>query len=79
MEFSVKIELDAYSIFLLLSACTYISTVRKPVLNRANLRSSFRAITCFALELQCFVCDHATPQIIESIAFPYTTCESEIN
>ena len=38
--------------------------VDKPY-HRATLRSSPRPIACFVEELQCFVCDHTTPPIIE--------------
>jgi hypothetical protein len=33
----------------------------------ANLRSSFRPIAHFAVDLQRFVCDRATPPIIEKL------------
>ena len=35
--------------------------------HRANPRSSFRPITHFVLEIQHFVCDCATPPIIEKV------------
>ena len=35
--------------------------------HRANLRSSFRLIARFALELQHFFGDHATPPIVEKL------------
>ena len=57
--------------------------------HRANPRSSFRPIARFVVEIQCFVCDCATPPIIEKLrskgvvctrlAFPHTTREPEIN
>jgi hypothetical protein len=54
--------------------------------HRANARSSFRQIARFTVELQRFVCDRATPPIIEKLrpegtrmAFPHTTREPEIN
>ena len=40
--------------------------VDKPY-HRANPRSSFRPILCFAVELQSFVCDHAPPPTIEKL------------
>ena len=69
VEFSLKMEFDAYF---------------DKLYNRANLRSSLRPIGHFTVELQCFVCDRATPPIIEKLqskallclrmAFPCTTC-----
>ena len=49
--------------------------------HRANPRSSLRSIACFVVEIQRFVCDRATPPIIEKLrsngctrmAFPHTT------
>jgi hypothetical protein len=35
--------------------------------HRANPRSSFRPIVRFTVELQRFVCDRATPPIIEKL------------
>ena len=35
--------------------------------HRANPHSGFRLITCFAMELQHFVCDRATPPTIEKL------------
>ena len=35
--------------------------------HRANPRSSPRPIVCFVGEIQRFVCDHATPPIIETL------------
>ena len=35
--------------------------------HRANLRSSLRPIVRFVVEIQRFVCDHATPPIIEKL------------
>ena len=56
---------------------------------RANPRFSLRPIAFFVVEIQRFICDHATPPIIEKlrskallctrIAFPHTTCDPEIN
>ena len=40
--------------------------VDKPY-HRANSCSSFRPITRFAVELQSFVCDRATPPTIEKL------------
>ena len=34
---------------------------------RANLHSSLRPIARFVVEIQSFVCDHATPPIIEKL------------
>ena len=34
---------------------------------RANPCSSFRPIAHFVVEIQCFVCDHTTPPIIEKL------------
>ena len=58
--------------------------------HRANLRSSLRPIVCLVVEIQRFVCDRATPPIIERnyglkallfthLAFPHTMCDPEIN
>ena len=59
--------------------------------HRANPRSSFRPIACFIVEIQRFVCDHATPPIIEKLqskgvamlcmrmVIPHTMREPEIN
>ena len=35
--------------------------------HRANPRSSLRPIVCFVVEIQRFVCDRATPPIIEKL------------
>ena len=35
--------------------------------HRANLRSSLRPIMCLVVEIQRFVCDRATPLIIEKL------------
>ena len=35
--------------------------------HRANLHSSLRLIACFVAEIQPFVCDRATPPIIEKL------------
>ena len=35
--------------------------------HRANPRSSFRPTVRFVVEIQRFVCDHATPPIIEKL------------
>ena len=35
--------------------------------HRANVHSNFRLIVCFVMEIQCFVCDCATPPIIEKL------------
>ena len=35
--------------------------------HRANPRSSPRPIARFVVEIQCFVCDRATPPIIEKL------------
>ena len=35
--------------------------------HRANPRSSFRPTVCFVVEIQRFVCDSATPPIIEKL------------
>ena len=35
--------------------------------HRANLRLSFRPTVLFVVEIQHFVCDHATPPIIEKL------------
>ena len=40
--------------------------VDKPY-HRANSRSSFRLIARFTVELQSFVCDHATPPTIKKL------------
>ena len=37
------------------------------VYHKANLRSSFRLIARFIVEIQCFVCDRATPPIIQKL------------
>ena len=37
------------------------------IYHRANLRSSFKPIVLFVVEIQCFVCDRATPPIIEKL------------
>ena len=34
---------------------------------RANPRSSFRPTVCFVVEIQRFVCNRATPPIIEKL------------
>ena len=57
--------------------------------HRANLHSSFKPITHFAVEIQRFVCNRATPPIIEILwskgialhvyAVLHTMCEPEIN
>jgi hypothetical protein len=36
------------------------------MINKLYIELSFRPIARFTVELQCFVCDHATPPIIES-------------
>ena len=53
MGFFVKIEFD-------------VCMVDK-LYHRANLHSSFRPIACFVVEIQCFVCDCATPPIVEKL------------
>ena len=35
--------------------------------HRANLRSSLRPTVCLVVEIQRFVCDRATPPIIEEL------------
>ena len=35
--------------------------------DRANPHSSLRPIMCLVVEIQCFVCDHATPPIIKKL------------
>ena len=35
--------------------------------HRANPHSSLRLITCFVVEIQCFVCDRTTPLIIKKL------------
>ena len=55
--------------------------------HRANPSSSLRPIARFVVEIQRFVCDRATPPIIDGLkallctrmAFPYTTRDPEIN
>ena len=60
--------------------------------HRANPRSSLRPIVRFVVEIQRFVCDRATPPIIEKLrskgvamelcthmAFPHTTRDPEID
>ena len=54
--------------------------------HRANLRSSFRPIVRFVVEIQCFVCNRATPPIIQKLwskgvamHIYGTMCEPEIN
>ena len=57
--------------------------------HRANPCSSFRLIVHFVVEIQRFVCDRATPPIIEKLwskgiamhayGISDTTCELEIN
>ena len=51
MRFFVKVEFDA-------SIISY---------HRANSRSSSRSIMRFVVEIQRFVCDRATPPIIEKL------------
>ena len=61
-----------------------VSCIFDKLYPRANLPPSLRLITRLALELKRFVSDCATHTINEKllctrIAFPYTTCEPEIN
>ena len=35
--------------------------------HRANLRSTFRQSVRFVVEIQCFVCDRASPSIIKKL------------
>ena len=54
-----------------------------------NPRSSLRSITCFIVEIQRFVCDHATRPISRNyglnallctcMAFPHTTRDPDLN
>ena len=39
----------------------------KKLYHRTNLRSSFRLIVCFVVEIQRFVCDCITPPIIKKL------------
>ena len=55
--------------------------------HRANPRSSLRPIVSLVVEIQRFVCDRATPPIIDGrkallctrMAFPHTARDPEIN
>ena len=57
--------------------------------HRASSRSSLRPIVRLVVEIQCLVCDRATPPIIEKfglkallctcMAFPHTARDPEIN
>ena len=44
-----------------------VSYIFDKLYHRANPRSSFRAILLFVVEIQRFVCDRATPPIIEKL------------
>ena len=44
-----------------------VSYIFEKLYHRANPRSSFRATVRFVVEIQRFVCDRATPPIIEKL------------
>ena len=46
--------------------------------HRANPRSSFRLITRFVVEIQCFVCNRATPPIIEKLRSEGINCYARV-